>query len=159
MKKKNKKQERHIHSRDMPNFRRNDTDKRKVIKDKKSILKTGVEVTTRKGVKATLNQLEGSEEAESALMTAAVITSPVTKTAKKTGKTVKEQIKKRHIKETQVKSIREKKKPDKKKIHSDDSKKSESQVKERKIHYQNGGVKSESNRTGKDKPKSHKNLP
>ncbi len=157
MKKKNKKQERHIHSRDMPNFRRNDTDKRKVIKDKKSILKTGVEVTTRKGVKATLNQLEGSEEAESALMTAAVITSPVTKTAKKTGKTVREQIKKRHIKETQVKSIREKKKPDKKKIHSDDSKKSESQVKERKIHYQNGGVKSESNRTGKDKPKSHKN--
>ena len=96
MKKKNKKQERHIHSRDMPNFRRNDTDKRKVIKDKKSILKTGVEVTTRKGVKATLNQLEGSEEAESALMTAAVITSPVTKTAKKTGKTVREQIKKRH---------------------------------------------------------------
>lgn len=157
MKKKNKKQERHSHSRDMPNFRRNDTDKRKVIKDKKSILKTGVEVTTRKGVKATLNQLEGSEEAESALMTAAVITSPVTKTAKKTGKTVREQIKKRHIKETQVKSIREKKKPDKKKIHSDDSKKSESQVKERKIHYQNGGVKSESNRTGKDKPKSHKN--
>ena len=156
-KKKNKKQERHSHSRDMPNFRRNDTDKRKVIKDKKSILKTGVEVTTRKGVKATLNQLEGSEEAESALMTAAVITSPVTKTAKKTGKTVREQIKKRHIKETQVKSIREKKKPDKKKIHSDDSKKSESQVKERKIHYQNGGVKSESNRTGKDKPKSHKN--
>lgn len=157
MEKKNKKKERHIHSRDMPNFRRNDTDKRKVIKDKKSILKTGVEVTTRKGVKATLNQLEGSEEAESALMTAAVITSPVTKTAKKTGKTVREQIKKRHIKETQVKSIREKKKPDKKKIHSDDSKKSESQVKERKIHYQNGGVKSESNRTGKDKPKSHKN--
>ena len=157
MEKKNKKKERHIYSRDMPNFRRNDTDKRKVIKDKKSILKTGVEVTTRKGVKATLNQLEGSEEAESALMTAAVITSPVTKTAKKTGKTVREQIKKRHIKETQVKSIREKKKPDKKKIHSDDSKKSESQVKERKIHYQNGGVKSESNRTGKDKPKSHKN--
>ena len=157
MEKKNKKKERHIHSRDMPYFRRNDTDKRKVIKDKKSILKTGVEVTTRKGVKATLNQLEGSEEAESALMTAAVITSPVTKTAKKTGKTVREQIKKRHIKETQVKSIREKKKPDKKKIHSDDSKKSESQVKERKIHYQNGGVKSESNRTGKDKPKSHKN--
>ena len=157
MEKKNNKKERQIHSRVMPNFIRNDTDKRKVIKDKKSILKTGVEVTTRKGVKATLNQLEGSEEAESALMTAAVITSPVTKTAKKTGKTVREQIKKRHIKETQVKSIREKKKPDKKKIHSDDSKKSESQVKERKIHYQNGGVKSESNRTGKDKPKSHKN--
>lgn len=157
MEKKNNKKERQIHSRVMPNFIRNDTDKRKVIKDKKSILKTGVEVTTRKGVKATLNQLEGSEEAESALMTAAVITSPVTKTAKKTGKTVREQIKKRHIKETQVKSIREKKKPDKKKIHSDDSKKFESQVRERKIHYQNGGVKSESNRTGKDKPKSHKN--
>ena len=157
MEKKNKKKERHIHSRDMPYFRRNDTDKRKVIKDKKSILKTGVEVTTRKGAKATINQLEGGEEAESALMTAAVVTSPVTKTAKKTGKTVREQIKKRHIKETQVKSIREKKKPDKKKIHSDDSKKFESQVRERKIHYQNGGVKSESNRTGKDKPKSHKN--
>lgn len=157
MEKKNKKKERHIHSRDMPYFRRNDTDKRKVIKDKKSILKTGVEVTTRKGAKAAINQLEGGEEAESALMTAAVVTSPVTKTAKKTGKTVREQIKKRHIKETQVKSIREKKKPDKKKIHSDDSKKFESQVRERKIHYQNGGVKSESNRTGKDKPKSHKN--
>ena len=95
MEKKNNKKERQIHSRVMPNFIRNDTDKRKVIKDKKSILKTGVEVTTRKGVKATLNQLEGSEEAESALMTAAVITSPVTKTAKKTGKTVREQIKKK----------------------------------------------------------------
>ncbi|MFR6563371.1 MAG: hypothetical protein ACLUR5_16815 [Eubacterium ventriosum] len=58
MEKKNKKKERHIHNRDMPNFRRNDTNKRKVIKDKKSILKTGVEMTTRKGVKATLNQLE-----------------------------------------------------------------------------------------------------
>lgn len=157
MEKKNKKKERHIHSRDMPNFRRNDTNKRKVIKDKKSILKTGVEMTTRKGVKATLNQLEGGEEAESAMMTTAVVTSPVTRTAKKTRKTVREQIKKRYIKETQVKSIREKKKPDKKKIHSDDSKKSESRVRERKIHYQNGGVKSESNRTGKDKPKSHKN--
>ena len=33
------KKRRSIHSRDMPNFNRNDTDKRKVIKDKKSILK------------------------------------------------------------------------------------------------------------------------
>ena len=143
MEKKNKKKERHIHSRDMPYFRRNDTDKRKVIKDKKSILKTSVEVTTRKGAKAAINQLEGGEEAESALMTAAVVTSPVTKTAKKTGKAVREQIKKRHIKETQVKSVRGKKKSDKKKIHSKDLKKSESQVRERKIHYQTGSMKSE----------------
>lgn len=156
MENKNKKKERQIHSRDMPNFRRKDTDKRKVIKDKKSILKTGVEVTTRKGVKATLNQLEGSEEAESALMTAAVVTSPVIKTAKKTRKAVREQIKKRHIKETQVKSVREKKKPDKKKIHSDDSKKSESQVRERKIHYKTGSVKSESKRSEAGKTKSTK---
>lgn len=156
MEKKNKKRERHIHSRDMPNFRRNDTNKRKVIKDKKSILKTGVEMTTRKGVKATLNQLEGGEEAESALMIAAVITSPVTKTAKKTGKAVREQIKKRHIKETQVKSVRGKKKSDKKKIHSKDLKKSESQVRERKIHYQTGSMKSESKRSEAGKTKSPK---
>lgn len=156
MEKKNKKKERHIHNRDMPNFRRNDTNKRKVIKDKKSILKTGVEMTTRKGVKATLNQLEGGEEAESALMIAAVITSPVTKTAKKTGKAVREQIKKRHIKETQVKSVRGKKKSDKKKIHSKDLKKSESQVRERKIHYQTGSMKSESKRSEAGKTKSPK---
>ncbi len=156
MEKKNKKKERHIHSRDMPYFRRNDTDKRKVIKDKKSILKTGVEVTTRKGAKAAINQLEGGEEAESALMTAAVVTSPVTKTAKKTGKAVREQIKKRHIKETQVKSVRGKKKSDKKKIHSKDLKKSESQVRERKIHYQTGSMKSESKRSEAGKTKSPK---
>ena len=48
MKKKKEKKERHIHSRDMPNFRRNDTNKRKVIKDKKSILKTGAEATAQK---------------------------------------------------------------------------------------------------------------
>ena len=156
MEKKNKKKERHIHSRDMPYFRRNDTDKRKVIKDKKSILKTGVEVTTRKGAKAAINQLEGGEEAESALMTAAVVTSPVTKTAKKNGKAVREQIKKRHIKETQVKSVRGKKKSDKKKIHSKDLKKSESQVRERKIHYQTGSMKSESKRSEAGKTKSPK---
>lgn len=156
MEKKNKKKERHIHSRDMPYFRRNDTDKRKVIKDKKSILKTGVEVTTRKGAKAAINQLEGGEEAESALMTAAVVTSPVTKTAKKTGKAVREQIKKRHIKETQVKSVRGKKKSDKKKIHSKDLKKSESQVRERKIHYQTGSMKSESKMSEAGKTKSPK---
>lgn len=156
MEKKNKKKERHIHSRDMPYFRRNDTDKRKVIKDKKSILKTGVEVTTRKGAKAAINQLEGGEEAESALMTAAVVTSPVTKTVKKTGKAVREQIKKRHIKETQVKSVRGKKKSDKKKIHSKDLKKSESQVRERKIHYQTGSMKSESKRSEAGKTKSPK---
>lgn len=57
MEKKNKKKERQIHSRDMPNFIRNDTDKRKVIKDKKSILKTGVEVIARKGAKTALDQL------------------------------------------------------------------------------------------------------
>ncbi len=153
MEKKNKKKERHIHSRDMPNFRRNDINKRKIIKDKKSILKNGVEVTTRKGSKAALNQLEGGEEAESAFMTAATIASPVTKTATKTGKAVREQVKKRHIKETQLKSVREKKKPDKKKMYSDDSKKAGSQARERKIHYQNSAVKSESKRSGIGKNK------
>lgn len=39
---------RSIHSRDMPNFNRNDTDKRKVIKDKKSILKSGGKVIAQK---------------------------------------------------------------------------------------------------------------
>ena len=45
-----------------------------------------------------------------------VIASPVRRTAKKTGTTVREQIKRKHIKETQVKSVREKKNPEKEKI-------------------------------------------
>lgn len=77
------KKEKHIHSRDMPNFRRNDTDKRKVIKDKKGVFKKGADMAVRKGANTTLNQLEGGEEAESVLITAAVVTSPVRKIAKK----------------------------------------------------------------------------
>ena len=38
------------------NFRRNDTDKRKVIKDKKKVLRQGTDMTVRTGVKTTLDQ-------------------------------------------------------------------------------------------------------
>ena len=146
MEKKKEKKERHIHSRDMPNFRRNDTNKRKVIKDKKSILKTGAEATAQKSAKATLDQLEGGKEVENSLIAAAVITSPVGKTAKKTGKAVREQVKRKHIMESQARSVREKKKPEKKKIHSDGSKKSGSLAGDRKIHYQSNSVRAESKR-------------
>lgn len=93
MEKRKEKKERHIHSRDMPNFRRNDTDKRKVIKDKKKVLRQGTDMAVRTGVKTTLDQMEGSEEVENALVTAAVVTTPIRKTASKTTKTVKRESK------------------------------------------------------------------
>lgn len=151
MEKKKEKKERHIHSRDMPNFRRNDTDKRKVIKDKKGVLKKGADMAVRKSTKVAVSQLEGGEEAENAMIAAAVITSPMRKTVKKTGRTVREQIKRKRIKESQIKSIREKKKPEKKKIHNDVSKKEDSPVRDGKIHYQSKSVKSESRKTGMGK--------
>ena len=99
MEKKKEKKERHIHSRDMPNFRRNDTDKRKVIKDKKKVLRQGTDMAVRTGVKTTLDQMEGSEEVENALVTAAVVTTPIRKTASKTTKIIREKAKRKRVKE------------------------------------------------------------
>ena len=85
------KKRRSIHSRDMPNFNRNDTDKRKVIKDKKSILKSGGKVIAQKKMLESVEQLDGGKEIREALVTASVITKPFTKVAKitrkRTGKT------------------------------------------------------------------------
>ena len=151
MEKKKEKKERHIHSRDMPNFRRNDTNKRKVRKDKKGVLKKGEDAMVRKGTRATLDQMEGGEEVENSLITAAVVTSPMRKTTKKVGKVVREQIKRKHIKETQIKSVRENKKSAKKKIKSECVKQADSLVGDKKIHYQSNNVKAESRRVGVNK--------
>ena len=97
---------RNIHSRDMPNFNRNDTDKRKVIKDKKSILKSGGKVIAQKKMLESVEQLNGGKEIREALVTASVITRPFTKVAKITGKNIKEQVKQKHIKEEHIKSVR-----------------------------------------------------
>lgn len=99
MEKKKEKKERQYHSRDVPKFHRKDTDKRKVIKDKKKVLRQGTDMAIRTGVKTTLDQMEGSEEVENELVTAAVVTTPIRKTASKTAKTVREKAKRNRVKE------------------------------------------------------------
>ena len=150
MEKRKEKKERHIHSRDMPNFRRNDTDKRKVIKDKKKVLRQGTDMAVRTGVKTTLDQMEGSEEVENALVTAAVVTTPIRKTASKTTKTVKEKAKRKRVKEQ---SVREKQKSENRKIHSQ-THKEDSYAKEKQIRKRENSVKKDT--TGGNKVKSGK---
>ena len=153
MEKRKEKKERHIHSRDMPNFRRNDTDKRKVIKDKKKVLRQGTDMAVRTGVKTTLDQMEGSEEVENALVTAAVVTTPIRKTASKTTKTVKEKAKRKRVKEQSEKNVREKQKSENRKIHSQ-THKEDSYAKEKQIRNRENSVKKDT--TGGNKVKSGK---
>ena len=153
MEKKKEKKERHIHSRDMPNFRRNDTDKRKVIKDKKKVLRQGTDMAVRTGVKTTLDQMEGSEEVENALVTAAVVTTPIRKTASKTTKTVKEKAKRKRVKEQSEKNVREKQKSENRKIHSP-THKEDSYAGEKQIRNRENSVKKDT--TGGNKVKSGK---
>lgn len=153
MEKRKEKKERHIHSRDMPNFRRNDTDKRKVIKDKKKVLRQGTDMAVRTGVKNTLDQMEGSEEVENALVTAAVVTTPIRKTASKTTKTVKEKAKRKRVKEQSEKNVREKQKSENRKIHSQ-THKEDSYAKEKQIRKRENSVKKDT--TGGNKVKSGK---
>lgn len=153
MEKKKEKKERHIHSRDMPNFRRNDTDKRKVIKDKKKVLRQGTDMAVRTGVKTTLDQMEGSEEVENALVTAAVVTTPIRKTASKTTKTVKEKAKRKRVKEQSEKNVREKQKSENRKIHSH-THKEDSYAGEKQIRNRENSVKKDT--TGGNKVKSGK---
>ena len=153
MEKRKEKKERHIHSRDMPNFRRNDTDKRKVIKDKKKVLRQGTDMAVRTGVKTTLDQMEGSEEVENALVTAAVVTTPIRKTASKTTKTVKEKAKRKRVKEQSEKNVREKQKSENRKIHSQ-THKEDSYAKEKQIRKRENSVKKDT--TGGNKVKSGK---
>lgn len=153
MEKKKEKKERHIHSRDMPNFRRNDTDKRKVIKDKKKVLRQGTDMAVRTGVKTTLDQMEGSEEVENALVTAAVVTTPIRKTASKTTKTVKEKAKRKRVKEQSEKNVREKQKSENRKIHSH-THKEDSYAGEKQIRNRENSVKKDT--TGGNKIKSGK---
>ena len=153
MEKRKEKKERHIHSRDMPNFRRNDTDKRKLIKDKKKVLRQGTDMAVRTGVKTTLDQMEGSEEVENALVTAAVVTTPIRKTASKTTKTVKEKAKRKRVKEQSEKNVREKQKSENRKIHSQ-THKEDSYAKEKQIRKRENSVKKDT--TGGNKVKSGK---
>ena len=153
MEKRKEKKERHIHSRDMPNFRRNDTDKRKVIKDKKKVLRQGTDMAVRTGVKTTLDQMEGSEEVENALVTVAVVTTPIRKTASKTTKTVKEKAKRKRVKEQSEKNVREKQKSENRKIHSQ-THKEDSYAKEKQIRKRENSVKKDT--TGGNKVKSGK---
>lgn len=153
MEKRKEKKERHIHSRDMPNFRRNDTDKRKVIKDKKKVLRQGTDMAVRTGVKTTLDQMEGSEEVENALVTAAFVTTPIRKTASKTTKTVKEKAKRKRVKEQSEKNVREKQKSENRKIHSQ-THKEDSYAKEKQIRKRENSVKKDT--TGGNKVKSGK---
>lgn len=153
MEKKKEKKERHIHSRDMPNFRRNDTDKRKIIKDKKKVLRQGTDMAVRTGVKTTLDQMEGSEEVENALVTAAVVTTPIRKTASKTTKTVKEKAKRKRVKEQSEKNVREKQKSENRKIHSH-THKEDSYAGEKQIRNRENSVKKDT--TGGNKVKSGK---
>ena len=153
MEKRKEKKERHIHSRDMPNFRRNDTDKRKVIKDKKKVLRQGTDMAVRTGVKTTLDQMEGSEEVENALVTAAVVTTTIRKTASKTTKTVKEKAKRKRVKEQSEKNVREKQKSENRKIHSQ-THKEDSYAKEKQIRKRENSVKKDT--TGGNKVKSGK---
>lgn len=153
MEKKKEKKERHIHSRDMPNFRRNDTDKRKVIKDKKKVLRRGTDMAIRTGVKNMLDQMEGSEEVENALVTAAVVSTPIRKTASKTTKTVREKVKRNRVKEQLEKNVREKQKSENRKIHSQ-THKEDSYAREKQIHNRENSVKKDT--TGGNKVKSGK---
>lgn len=153
MEKKKEKKERHIHSRDMPNFRRNDADKRKVIKDKKKVLRQGTDMAVRTGVKTTLDQMEGSEEVENALVTAAVVTTPIRKTASKTTKIISEKAKRKRVKEQSEKNVREKQKSENRKIHSQ-THKEDSYAKEKQIRNRENSVKKDT--TGGNKVKSGK---
>lgn len=153
MEKKKEKKERHIHSRDMPNFRRNDADKRKVIKDKKKVLRQGIDMAVRTGVKTTLDQMEGSEEVENALVTAAVVTTPIRKTASKTTKIIREKAKRKRVKEQSEKNVREKQKSENRKIHSQ-THKEDSYAKEKQIRNRENSVKKDT--TGGNKVKSGK---
>lgn len=153
MEKKKEKKERHIHSRDMPNFRRNDTDKRKVIKDKKKVLRQGTDMAVRTGVKTTLDQMEGSEEVENALVTAAVVTTPIRKTASKTTKIIREKAKRKRVKEQSEKNVREKQKSENRKIQSQ-THKEDSYAKEKQIRNRENSVKKDT--TGGNKVKSGK---
>ena len=153
MEKKKEKKERHIHSRDMPNFRRNDTDKRKVIKDKKKVLRQGTDMAVRTGVKTTLDQMEGSEEVENALVTAAVVTTPIRKTASKTTKIIREKAKRKRVKEQSEKNVREKQKSENRKIHSH-THKEDSYAGEKQIRNRENSVKKDT--TGGNKVKSGK---
>lgn len=153
MEKRKEKKERHIHSRDMPNFRRNDTDKRKVIKDKKKVLRQGTDMAVRTGVKTTLDQMEGSEEVENALVTAAVVTTPIRKTASKTTKIIREKAKRKRVKEQSEKNVMEKQKSENRKIHSQ-THKEDSYAKEKQIRNRENSVKKDT--TGGNKVKSGK---
>lgn len=153
MEKKKEKKERHIHSRDMPNFRRNDADKRKVIKDKKKVLRQGTDMAVRTGVKTTLDQMEGSEEVENALVTAAVVTTPIRKTASKTTKIIREKAKRKRVKEQSEKNVREKQKSENRKIHSQ-THKEDNYAKEKQIRNRENSVKKDT--TGGNKVKSGK---
>lgn len=153
MEKKKEKKERHIHSRDMPNFRKNDADKRKVIKDKKKVLRQGTDMAVRTGVKTTLDQMEGSEEVENALVTAAVVTTPIRKTASKTTKIIREKAKRKRVKEQSEKNVREKQKSENRKIHSQ-THKEDSYAKEKQIRNRENSVKKDT--TGGNKVKSGK---
>ena len=153
MEKKKEKKERQYHSRDVPKFHRKDTDKRKVIKDKKKVLRQGTNMAVRTGVKTTLDQMEGSEEVENALVTAAVVTTPIRKTASKTTKTVKEKAKRKRVKEQSEKNVREKQKSEDRKIHSQ-THKEDSYAKEKQIRNRENSVKKDT--TGGNKVKSGK---
>lgn len=134
---------RNIHSRDMPNFNRNDTDKRKVIKDKKSILKSGGKVIAQKKMLESVEQLDGGKEIREASVTASVITKPFTKVAEITGKNIKEQVKQKHIKEEHIKSVRGKNRSKKKQLPSKDSNKLQKKEKNKTVHRKDKSVKSD----------------
>lgn len=153
MENKKEKKERQYHSRDVPNFRRKDTDKRKVIKDKKKVLRQGTDMAVRTGVKTTLDQMEGSEEVENALVTAAVVSTPIRKTASKATKTVREKAKRNRVKEQSEKNVREKQKSENRKIHSQ-THKEDSYAKEKQIRNRKNSVKKDT--TGGNKVKSGK---
>lgn len=137
------KKRRSIHSRDMPNFNRNDTDKRKVIKDKKSILKSGGKVIAQKKMLESVEQLDGGKEIREASVTASVITKPFTKVAKITRKNIKEQVKQKHIKEEHIKSVRGKNRSKKKQLHSKDSNNLQKKEKNKTVHRKDKSVKSD----------------
>mgnify|MGYP000299133923 FL=1 len=127
----------------MPNFNRNDTDKRKVIKDKKSILKSGGKVIAQKKMLESVEQLDGGKEIREALVTASVITKPFTKVAKITRKNIKEQVKQKHIKEEHIKSVRGKNRSKKKQLHSKDSNNLQKKEKNKTVHRKDKSVKSD----------------
>ena len=119
----------------------------------KKVLRQGTDMAVRMGVKTTLDQMEGSEEVENALVTAAVVTTPLRKTASKTTKIIREKAKRKRVKEQSEKNVREKQKSENRKIHSQ-THKEDSYAKEKQIRNRENSVKKDT--TGGNKVKSGK---